>query len=97
MKLFGVYLNEFKAIRFDAEVLDDYNIKATFDHDSPSDIDFYGHRETEYKVLSVESLVDGKWIGVNDENVNAFIEYYDGEITLAIQDAIDKQNGDEND
>jgi hypothetical protein len=80
--------------RFDVEDVDDYNINGTFNPNASSDVEFYGFRETTFKVTSVENrTITGKWVPFNDDEVKFFANYYDDTLTLIVQDAIDKQNG----
>lgn len=87
-------------IRFSVEDVEDYNIKGTFDPNSSCDTEFYGYRETTFKVTTVESkdVFAGfeMWLPDSEQIVSDFTELFDDKITLIVQDAIDKQNGEYN-
>lgn len=81
-------------IRFSVTDIEDYNIKGSFDPNAASDIEFFGYRETTFTVSSVQVLLrDDLW--VDDENTlkEEFLTYYDDQITLIVQNAIDDKQG----
>lgn len=82
--------------RFNVEDVEDYCIKGTFDPKAVCDTEFYGYRETTFKVTCVESLsrIDQKWWPSCDESLKEFSHYYDDQITLIVQNAIDDKQGD---
>lgn len=75
--------------------IDDYNVKGSFDPAASSDIEFFGFRETTFKVSCVESVyrTDNRWWPMTDEMAEEFAHYYDDEITLIVQNAIDDKQG----
>lgn len=81
--------------RFSVVDIDDYNIKGTFDPNAESDIEFFGYRETTFTIVSVESfyLSDNRWWPQTEESQKEFSTYYDDQITLIVQNAIDDKQG----
>lgn len=98
MELYDLRFSE--GIRFHVKDVEDYNIKGTFDPNAASDIEFYGYRETTFQVSGVDSLVRDisyeLWVPDNEGTVAEFANYFDDKLTLIVQDAIDKQNGEYN-
>lgn len=88
LKLYGT--------KFDVVVIDDYKIKGSFDPNSPSDTDFYGYRETVFDVTSTynEALVAGYslYLPNSKEVTDEFAKYFDNEITLIVQNALDEKD-----
>lgn len=81
------------SVRLNIVDIEDYNIIGSFDPDAPSDIDYYGYRETCFKIQSAEVQTNTGWWPMHDDEVRYIEENYDSRVTLLVQDAIDKQNG----
>lgn len=91
MELYNLKFSE--STRFSAIDIDDYNIKGSFDPNAESDIEFYGYRETSFFVVCVETKHDGRWLPMTDDGQKEFVKYYDDQITLIVQNAIDDKQG----
>lgn len=83
-----------KGFRYHVTVISDYHIEGSFDPEAPSDLDYYGYRDTEIEVERVEELyhMNGKpqmWIALLDYESEPHIESNIDKITLLVQDAID--------
>ncbi len=83
-----------KGIRYNVTVTNDYHIKGSFDPDAPSDLDYYGYRDTELEVTSVSVMWHTgdkayMWVPMLDDEVDAHVESNIDKITLLVQDAID--------
>lgn len=84
--------------RFSVSDINDYNIKATYDPSSVCDTEFYGYRETTFELTSLE-FYDNKtnlWYPYDTTVKFYFAMNNDDDLTLIVQDAIDKQNGEHN-
>lgn len=81
--------------RFSVTDIEDYNVKGSFDPSAESDIEFFGYRETTFKVSCVESFyrTDNRWWPMTEEMAKEFATYYDDQITLIVQNAIDDKQG----
>lgn len=75
------------------EDIEDYNVKGTFDPQAASDIEFYGYRETTFKIVdgSRNSIFGGSW-PIHEEELDYYRNHCDDEITLMVQDYLDEQN-----
>lgn len=95
MELLGLKFS--KNVRFDVEVISDYKIEGTFNPNAACDTEYYGYRETDFKLTNVESLVDRVgyelWLPDTQEVVDDFYEYFYHKLTLIIQNAIDDKQG----
>jgi len=68
---------------------DDYRVEGSFDPDAPSDLDYYGYRDTVFTIVrakfpDIELTVDGEQAY---DSLRDKIDY----ITLTLQDTLDKQ------
>lgn len=81
--------------RFNVIDIEDYKVTGSFDPAAESDIEFFGFRETTFKVSCVENLYhsDNRWWPMIVEDAIDFAHYYDDEITLIVQNAIDDKQG----
>lgn len=79
--------------RFNVIDVEDYHVKGTFDHDAACDTEYFGYRETTFKVESAEGKDRIGYWPFNEDELEYFIRKNDSRITLIVQDAIDKQNG----
>lgn len=92
MELYNLKWSE--KTRFSVTDVEDYNIKGTFDPNSPSDIEFFGYRETLFTVSSVQvEIADGLWVEDLFEYAHNFALDNDDQITLIVQNAIDDKQG----
>ena len=92
MELYNLKWSE--KTRFSVTDIEDYNIKGTFDPNSPSDIEFFGYRETLFTVSSVQvEIADGLWVEDLFESAHNFALDNDDRITLIVQNAIDDKQG----
>ena len=80
-------------IRFDVEDVEDYNINGTFNPNAACDTEFFGYRETTFKVTQIESFYGGKWWPEHEVVIEQFMKYFDDRMTLIVQDAIDDKQG----
>lgn len=83
-------------IRFSVEDVVDYNIVGTFDPEAVCDTEFFGYRETNFNVVSVESRhSEGSklWLPDSEDTVTEFKNYFDDRLTLIVQNAIDDKQG----
>lgn len=80
-------------IRFDVEDIEDYNIKGTFDPNASCDTEFFGYRETTFKITQIESFYDGKWWPEPDVIIGQFEKYFEDRMVMIVQDAIDDKQG----
>lgn len=92
MELYGLKYNN---LVFDVEDVEDYDIKGSFDPDSPSDIDYYGYRETTFTVTNIfiPKLLDdcSVLVPLPQDEVGYYSENYDREFTLVVQKALDEK------
>lgn len=79
--------------RFDVTEVEDYHIVGSFNPNAVSDIEFYGYRETTFKVSSAQGKDNIGWWRFDEDELRYFIESNNDAITLIVQDAIDKQLG----
>lgn len=91
MELYNLKFSEYT--RFNVTDIEDYHVKGTFDPKAVCDTEFYGYRETTFKVESAEGKDSVGWWVFNEFELRYFIENNEYQITLIVQDAIDKQNG----
>lgn len=92
MELYGLTFSEYT--KFDVTDVEDYNINGSFNPNAVSDIEFYGYRETTFRVSSAKTKNSrGEWWPVHEDELRYFAEKNDDAITLIVQDAIDKQLG----
>ncbi len=86
-----------KYTRFSVSDVDDYNIKGTFDPNAACDTEFFGYRETTFNIICVESKVQDVgyelWLPEPEESVSEFVKYFDNNLTLIVQNEIDRLNG----
>lgn len=95
MEFYGLIFSEYT--RFDVTEVEDYNVRGSFNPNAVSDIEFYGYRETTFKVSSAQTKNSRcEWTPVDDNEVRYFAEKNDNALTLIVQDAIDKQTGEYN-
>lgn len=89
MELYGLTYS--KQIRFDVSNVEDYNIVGSFDPNATSDIEYYGYRETTFKVDGVETKdkLTGYYWPINDDEVRYFSEKHNDQLTLIVQNYID--------
>jgi hypothetical protein len=74
--------------------VEDYHVKGSFDPAASCDTEFFGYRETTFKVESAEGKdAIGYW-PLDESELEYFLKHNDDKLTLIVQDAIDKQNGD---
>jgi hypothetical protein len=93
MELYGIKYSE--TIRINVVDIDDYNINGSFNPNAASDIEFYGYRETTFKVESAEVKTATGWWPMHEDEVRYISELNDS-VTLLVQNEIDKQNGEYN-
>ena len=76
------------------EVTEDYKVVGSFDPNAPSDLDYFGYRDTEFEVKAVVAKennaaqlpMDEEWGLIwADERIDS--------ITLKVQDALDEMEG----
>lgn len=91
MELYNLKFN--KDIRFDVSDIDDYDVKGTFEPDAACDTEFFGYRETSFKITQIESFYDGKWWHEPEAIIEQFEKYFDDRMTLIVQNAIDDKQG----
>ena len=82
-----------KYTRFNVIDVEDYHVKGSFDPQASCDTEFYGHRETTFTVQSAEGKDSIGWWEFDKDELEYFVEKNGSAITLIVQDAIDKQNG----
>lgn len=73
--------------------IDDYHVKGTFDPSAESDIEFYGFRETTFKIeygYRKVNFVNGMW-PIDEEELDYYRNHCDTEITLMVQDYLDEK------
>lgn len=76
--------------KFNVEDVEDYNIVGSFDPNAASDIEFYGYRETTFKVTSVlVQIVEGLWVEDLFESAHNFALDNNDQLTLIVQNYID--------
>jgi hypothetical protein len=80
--------------RLTVDVHNDYHVPGSFEPEAPCDIDFYGHRETDFEVVKVEVqwLLAGTpyiWVPMLDHEIDAFCDKNIDKLMLLVQDAID--------
>lgn len=91
MELYNLTFSEHT--RFNVEDVEDYEVVGSFDPNSPSDIEFYGFRETTFRVSSAEGKDSVGWWAFDEDELRYFAEKNDDKITLIVQNRID---GDDN-
>lgn len=79
--------------RFDVTEVEDYHIVGSFNPNAVSDIEFYGHRETTFKVASAQGKDSIGWWNLDADELRYFIDQHDSQITLIVQNAIDNKLG----
>lgn len=79
--------------KFNVTDIEDYHVKGTFDSNAACDTEFYGYRETAFCVSSAKGKDSIGWWSFDEDELEYFIENNGSKITLIVQDAIDKQNG----
>lgn len=81
-------------IRFSVTNIDDYNVKGTFDPNASCDTEYFGYRETRFSVSSVEiRLTNDLWVEDTTDLSDEFLTYYDDQVTLIVQNALDDKQG----
>lgn len=91
MELYNLKFSEYT--RFNVTDIEDYHVKGTFDPNAACDTEFYGYRETIFRVSHAEGKDSIGWWMFNEDELRYFIEKNDYQITLIVQDAIDKEYG----
>ena len=91
MEFYGLKFSEYT--RFDVTDVEDYNVNGTFNPNAVSDIEFYGYRETTFKVSSAQGKDSIGYWPFDEDELRYFAEKNDSLITLIVQNAIDKQTG----
>lgn len=83
--------------------IEDYHVKPTFDPNAACDTEYYGYRETTFKVVEVEYLTTMYDTGVKmwlpDDNSSQYeldflASYFDDKLTLLVQDKLDEMEVD---
>lgn len=87
MQLYDLKLSEHT--RFTVEVIDDYNVKGSFDPNAASDVEFFGYRETQWDLLSADGKDSVGWWPMTGEELSCLMKRYEDKMTTIIQDAID--------
>lgn len=91
MELYDLKFSD--TVRFSVTDIDDYNIKGTFDPQCACDTEFFGYRETAFTVSTVDFKHKGGWLSHDEPLVKEFADHFDRQLTLIVQNEIDKQNG----
>ena len=91
MDFYGLTFSEYTS--FDVTHVEDYHVKGTFNPNAVSDIEFYGYRETTFNVSSAQGKDSVGWWPFDEAELQYFAEKNDDSITLIVQNAIDKHNG----
>lgn len=94
MEFYGLTFSEYT--KFDVIDVEDYHVKGSFNPNAVSDIEFYGYRETTFRVSAAQGKDSVGWWKFDEDELRYLIEQNDSRITLIVQDAIDKQNGEYN-
>lgn len=77
-------------------VIHDYHVKGSFSPDAPSDLDYYGYRETEFEVVKIiASADDGATAILSEESAEQYVDKFVDVIELCIQDTLDDLAADE--
>lgn len=91
MQLYHLPFNE--NVRLNITEIDDYNIKGTFRSDAACDTEYYGYRETTYRVESAEVKTSTGWWPMLEDEVRELARHNDSALTLLVQNAIDDKQG----
>jgi hypothetical protein len=85
-------------VMFNVRVNDDYKVPATFDHDSPSDLDYFGYRETDFTVVAAWQHGDDRNYPhkMSESEIAQFVERECDLLELIVQDKLDELNGEYN-
>jgi len=79
--------------RFNVSDVEDYNVKGTFDPNAACDTEYFGYRETTFRVSSAEGKDSIGWWPMSEEEIHFLLRHNEDKITLIVQNEIDKQNG----
>jgi hypothetical protein len=79
--------------KFNVTDIEDYHVKGTFNSNAACDTEFYGYRETAFRVSSAKGKDSIGWWSFDEDELQYFANKNDDRITLIVQNAIDKQNG----
>jgi hypothetical protein len=78
--------------------VEDYNIKGSFDPNSPSDIEYYGYRETTFTITNMfaPTIIDGcsLLLPMDKSEIDFYSKNYDRQLTLIVQQALDEKSTD---
>lgn len=93
MEFYGLTFSEYTT--FDVINVEDYHVEGSFDPAAVSDFEFYGYRETTFKVVSAQGKDRIGYWPFGEDELEYFIENNNDAITLIVQNAIDdKQDKD---
>jgi hypothetical protein len=78
--------------KFDVNVIEDYNIKGTFDPNAACDIEYYGYRDTDFVVTRAVGVDAVGEYEMTEEEIQSFVDNNRHAILLLVQCAIDKRS-----
>ena len=81
--------------RFSVNVIDDFNIKGSFNPDAACDIEYFGFRDTDFVVTSAVGIDAVGEYDMTQEEIQQFVDNNYNALLLLVQDKIDKL-GEEN-
>lgn len=88
----GIWFSKYT--RFDVNVIEDYHVKGTFAPDAPSDIDYFGYRDTDFYVVKAFGVDAVGEYEMNEHEIEQFVKNNEHAILLKVQDTIDKMEKD---
>lgn len=95
MELYDLKFSEYT--RFNVSDIEDYNVKGSFDPNAACDTEFFGYRETSFKIDSVEGKDSLGWWPLHEDEVRWLVYHNEDKLTLIVQNEIDKLNGEYHD